>query len=81
MGLVADAAGVSEAGLTRRDAIRLLEELGAGDPLVREVSSIFDDWEGAQYGAHTQDHAALHQRSEGVLGELITTLRKGGHLS
>ena len=78
VGLVADVADVSEAGMTGKDIQRHLVALGLEESLLGKTAGLLDACDAAQYGGSQQDPAALVHEAEGVLEDLIQSLKRKG---
>lgn len=80
VGLAAGVAGVSEAGLTPREACERLRALGASEPLVRELTRLLESCEGARYGAGLTGQEELMQKPRQLLDGLLRELKASGKL-
>jgi hypothetical protein len=74
VGLVADVAGVSEAGLTTTEAQRSLAEMGVDDQLIQRLAKVFEACDGARYGGSEHALRGLDAESDAVLEALLNSL-------
>jgi hypothetical protein len=74
-GLVADAAGIPEAGLTSDDARVKLEHLGIDEQLSNRLSRWCEACDAARYGASTDAALELHREAETLLEHMIGSLK------
>lgn len=76
-GLIADACGVPEAGLTARDASDLLTGQGVADPLVEQVRTTLENLDDQRYGGGA---TASIEGAGALLEDLIRALGRSGAL-
>jgi hypothetical protein len=75
VGLVADAADLSEAGLTARDVRRQFESWELDPDLIARVERLLDTCDAARYGATDGAIDALADSSPGLLETLLANLK------
>ncbi len=80
VGLVADVAGIPEAGLTCREVADRLVTMGVNTSLVERVSTIINACDGFRYGASPDDNHILGEESRQLLGNVVKALRVEGRL-
>ena len=71
-GLVADAAGAPEAGLTARDVVHHLTEAGVEPPVIERVQNVLESIDGLRYGGGGE---GLSDDVEAVATELLAALK------
>ncbi|MFH0946746.1 MAG: BatD family protein [Planctomycetota bacterium] len=76
-GLVADAVGIPEAGLTAREMDEHLERMQIGAELREQVARLLAECDGLRYGG---GGSAPEEKSGRLLEQLITELQKKGRL-
>jgi hypothetical protein len=74
-GLVADAAGIPEAGLTSDDVRIQLGRLGVEQPLSDRLRAWCEACDAARYGATSDAAGELDRQAETVLEQLIGNLK------
>jgi len=78
-GLVADVAGVPEAGLTAREVAGMLAARGVSDDVARGVGALLERCDGLRFGQET-DPSAMGDEARALLDRLLRELESGGHL-
>jgi hypothetical protein len=73
-GLVADVAGLDEAGLTPKDVLRHLQAWGFPETLTARAGAVLESCDAARYGG-TGDSDSLGEEAREVLESVIETLR------
>lgn len=79
-GLVADVAGLPEAGMTARDAGERLVALGIENGLALRLASVIEACDGLRYGGDPSDPYRLAAEARRIIHELATALREKGAL-
>jgi hypothetical protein len=74
-GLVADAAGIPEAGLTSEDVRTQLEQMGIDEGLCDRLSQWCEACDAARYGAGTDAGGELDRQAETLLEDMIGNLK------
>jgi hypothetical protein len=80
IGLVADAVGLPEAGLTSAEACQQLLQLELEPALIQRVSAWFEACDAARYGAGQQALHGLEDTAAALLEALVPALRQAGRL-
>jgi len=75
-GLIADFAGVPEAGLTPRDAAQRLEAIGVDDGLRDRTFDFLNQCDAARYGTAVDDIAWLEKDADSLVASLAGELKK-----
>jgi hypothetical protein len=75
VGLVADAAGIDEAGLTTGDVRERLAEMGTDDAVVDRLTAWCEACDAARYGASACAVQGLEDEAETLLQDLIKTFK------
>jgi hypothetical protein len=75
VGLVADMAGQSEAGMTSREVEGQLRAWGVQDELRQRIAALLETCDGARYGASAEAVRGLSDTAPAVLEDLIRALK------
>ncbi|MBC8872341.1 MAG: BatD family protein [Planctomycetes bacterium] len=76
VGLIADVAGIDEAGLTTGDVRERLLEMGADESIVERLTAWCEACDAARYGAGAAALHGLEDESGTLLDELITIFKR-----
>ena len=78
-GLVADVAGIPEAGLTWREAVEQLKALDVDDETADRVGRLIETCDGLRYGGSDKE-APLREDARSVVDKLTESFRSKGLL-